>query len=668
MVHYNSRKYVRDSEREQLSRQALTLCLQSLRTRVQSMGPPNAADNALLFRTDLRTHVLLDVYKIYQQIQKNFQGKEVQAFATLLVDTYKAYKGIKTAEGNVLEVAMRCCQQQALANKIAASHSPHTHHAVTNLPAVTPIVTSATVAPATQSQPVSTSANIFPQRKPYKTAGTGRPRGRPPNINKYLQGLQAGSVLNQLNAKRSGFGNYMPPTTSQPLMNPFFMNPLMDQSMMSAMLAAGLNSNMMDPLAAANYLSQIGGYQDILRQYQNNLSSISNLANYGNLATSLPSVSNIPPTSLGNMSSMSLAVQQLLNLNSSTPSTTTNSVMMYPQSTAKITPSTSTTKDISHGISITPVSNVMQHKSKSALSKTMQAPQPPKAIPAHLPTTQVSLLKPSVLQQTKITPPKQISAPQIRVSKSLTEPQPAHSASLSPLKSTSPSSLVNIQQSIQNPGLNITPVNMGMAPRPSGTSLQHKLQLKKQAQPITQNPVKKHRPTNKLPKHQGLPQDLQNLLNMSSVTPMSGTSYITNERSGLSVSAVNQSIAQKISSNKSTSLRKISNKDKPLPIDMSAPMMKPLAAVSSAETLNMLSQLQQHSHLEIIPQSKSHKQNVDYPKNPPPSLSVVPTKTMDNLRTASTEGFLESSRKSNSSPKKIDKHPKDNVEIITLDD
>lgn len=94
------RKYLRDSEREQLSRQAQTLCLQSLRTRIQNMpAAPVSAESTLNFRTDPRKQVLLDVYKIYREIQKTFQGKDstIQAFGTLLVDTYKAYIGVKVS-------------------------------------------------------------------------------------------------------------------------------------------------------------------------------------------------------------------------------------------------------------------------------------------------------------------------------------------------------------------------------------------------------------------------------------------------------------------------------------------------------------------------------------------------------------------------------------------
>jgi len=97
------RKYLRDFEREQLSRQALTLCQQSLRSRVQAMSSASMIDSVHLIRTDARTQVLLDVYETYQLVQKHFQGKEstIQTFATLLTDTYKMYIGNKVSILNV---------------------------------------------------------------------------------------------------------------------------------------------------------------------------------------------------------------------------------------------------------------------------------------------------------------------------------------------------------------------------------------------------------------------------------------------------------------------------------------------------------------------------------------------------------------------------------------
>ncbi|XP_008547464.1 calcineurin-binding protein cabin-1 [Microplitis demolitor] len=685
------KKYVRDSEREQLSRQALTLCLQSLRTRVQSMGPSNPNDSTQLCRVDPRTRVLLDVYKIYQQVSKNFQGKEVQAFATLLVDTYKAYRDMKTSAGNLLEDAMRFCQQQNLANKIVANQtSQQTQNLNQNQTIPTPPVTSAvTFTPVTQSQPIPTSPQTFQQRKTNKNPGTGRPRGRPPNVNKYYQ-----NIMNSYSNNKRGFGNFLG-TSNQPLMNPFFMNPLMDQSAMMSMLSSGLaNPNMMDSLTAVNYLNQMGNYQDLLRQCQSNLTSmpVGSLGNFGNLPTSLPNVSSVPTmttssmgsvpsVSSGNLGAMSslgnLTVQQFLNLSAAVTAVTTatTSSAAYNQSNFKTT-TAGTNKELPHGISISAIGGTAQqqktktkHSSVNSdlnihSSKSMSTSQQPKAAASN---PQVSLLKPSVIQPTKTGPPKQVSAPQIRVSKSLTEPQPAHSSSLSvsPLKSASPSGIMNIpppHQNLGNSGLNITPVPMGLSSR-SGTSLQHKLQLKKQAQQAPPNPVKKQRPSSKTAQ---AVNNISNVLKMPTSAVMMGVPYLSTDLSGISVSPVNSSSSK--SSVKPMSFRK--GTSKPKSVEMTA-MPASLSQSSTAETINMLTQLQQHSHLEIIPQAKTHSKSTDYIKNPPLSLSVVPPKAADNIRStiADTVTMFDIPRgKTSSSTSKADKHAKESVEIITLDD
>lgn len=135
------RKYLRDSEREQLSRQAWTVCVQTLRSRIQSMDPPSTTNVSQLPRADKRTQALLDVYQIHMQIgKKDSQWSESQIYTArnLLVQAYKAYIGtkvsiyflriarkgtnflfviLKNVEGNVVEAALKYCQQ---ANKTAA--------------------------------------------------------------------------------------------------------------------------------------------------------------------------------------------------------------------------------------------------------------------------------------------------------------------------------------------------------------------------------------------------------------------------------------------------------------------------------------------------------------------------------------------------------------------
>ncbi|KAF7992530.1 hypothetical protein HCN44_004874 [Aphidius gifuensis] len=705
----SDKKYVRDSEREQLSTQALTLCLQSLRTRVSIMGPPSITDNIQQSRLDARTHCLLDVWKAYQLVQKNIQGKEAQAFATLLVDAYKSYMGIKTAEGNLVEVALRFCQQQNAANKnasvnslqqnsntltsiataVASSSSLTTSTAVAAATAIAVTTVSSEPAIQTQSQSVPTSPkSLNHQRKAYKHSGTGRPRGRPPNINKHLQ--------NPFNTS-GAYGNYLGATGNQSLMAPFYM---MDPNMLSAVIASGLSGNMMDPLATVNYLARMGNYQDMYRQYSN----LSSLSSFGNLPTSLPSVSSISTMSTSATSNSTSSqpivsvhgslmtnagnptVQHVLNKKKSTSTPTTYNPMTFNQSKPITTISSLSSKELSHSVSITPVT-AANSKQKSIhipvhtdpvsaqFAKVIDAAQPLKSI-SHSPT-QMPLLKSSPatqlpLPQSSTSPlPKQMSATQIRISKTLSEPQPAHNSSfsVSPVKSSGSTgiSLPPVGINHQSSSLNIQSVPHGMS-QSYGPSLQQKLQFKKQGQPIStsqktssSNPAKKQKTSlkNQIP---SLPTNIQNLLNMGGAGAIAAAPFVPSELGGLSVSAVNHSINQKGSSKLSSFRKPSKSKTGDLPTSSQNSVLQP----SPSEALSMLSQLQQHSHLEIIPQAKTYKSAVDYSTNVPSSSSVLPKKTVDNTR--SVVSPHDASRKSNNSQKQIDKHVHDKVEIITLDD
>lgn len=553
--------------------------------------------------------------------------------------------------------------------------------------------------PASSASPQSSQC-----RKPYRSlTSTGRPRGRPPNVNKYLQAMQqSDNTMNQFNTK-ANFANYMSTPGNRSLMNSYFMHPLVDPNILSAILANSLSGSMMDPLSPVNYLNQMGNYQDIFRQYQNNLSSLSNLA--GGLSgtmTSTSNISNVPTIStsastintapsmsnLGNLNN--LTVQQLLSLSNST-ATTARSPMYQQAATTKTTTTASMTKDRPN-ISITPV-NTVPPKSKPPkqspqsdslpvqLPKSLQISQSSKPV-IQTPTTQVSLLKPSIVQHVKTSPPKQMGAPQIRVSKSLTEPQPAHNPSLShsPLKNsatTNPATVPQVAHATIGPSMGLKQTSsMSVPGSHSGTSLQHKLLSKKNSQrPYTQanlqNPARKTKPAKMMPT---IPSSFPNLLStLSGNSSMSQPPYIPPELSGISVSPVNPQTALKGSNTKYSSYKKPSMKTKPPnPLDISSSLSN-FPQGSSAEALSMLSQLKQHSHLEIIPQQKVQmKTNMEYPKNLSSGVSVVPQKVSDSLRPSNADCMtiydLPRGKSSNISNKKPEKSCNDSVEIITLDD
>lgn len=519
-------------------------------------------------------------------------------------------------------------------------------------------------------------------------------------MNKYLQAMQSSNAMNQFSAKAT-FANYMGASGNRSLMNPYFMHPLVDPNILSALLTSGLSNSMMDPLSAMNYLNQMGNYQDILKQYQNNLSSLSSLASGLNSTIATASnISSVPTmsTSTSNMNAASninnlgnlnnLTVQQLLNL-SNASATTSRSTPMYQQAiTTKTTTTASLTKD-RPSISITPVNTVLP-KSKSSkqspqsesvavqLPKSLQISQPSKTI-LQPPTTQVSLLKPSIVHtQVKTSPPKQISAPQIRVSKSLTEPQPAHNPSLShsPLKNsatTNPPAVPQVAHAALSPSITMKqtlPINVPTSH--SGTSLQHKLLSKKNSQRSysqtnVQNLVRKAKPVKTM---SALPNNLSNILSTmpgnSSMAP-----YIPPELSGISVSPVNPQAGLKGPSTKYSQYKKSSTKTKPT-MDISNSLPNSYSQGNSVEAFSMLSQLKQHSHLEIIPQQKPQqiKSTLEYTKNLSSGVSVVSQKVSESLRPSDcSKTMYDLSRgKSSSVSSKKGEKINDSVEIITLDD
>lgn len=514
---------------------------------------------------------------------------------------------------------------------------------------------------------------------------------------------QGGNIMNQFNSKNT-FANYMGTPGNRALMNPYFMSPLIDPNMLSAMLASSLGSNVMDSLSAMSYLNQVGSYQDILRQYQTNFSSLSNLTNSLNTSTAtanMPSISSIQSmstpssntstnasSSINNLSNINtLTVQQLLNLSNSTVQNT-RSTPTYHQATTKTTTTTSVTKDRPN-ISITPVSTSVPQKSKPGrpspqtdtlpvhIPKSLQISQASKSTISHSPTTQVSLLKPSIIQQVKTSPPKQMTAPQIRVSKSLTEPQPAHNSSLShaPLKNNSASNSSTIPQvahASMNQSLNLKPTTlpMNLPISHTGTSLQHKLLSKKNSQrtyhTCTQSSLRKQKVVKSSPI---MSTSFSNMVNtMSGNSSLGSTPYISTELSGISVSPVGQS-GVKGTNVKAGNYKRPLTKPKSVVMDVPSSLSHSFPQTTSAEALSMLSQLQQHSHLEIILQQKNQtKANVDFSKNLSTSVNVIQQKGSETLRQPSSDCMALYDLPRGKSGKKADKLANDSVEIITLDD
>lgn len=87
------RKYLREPEREQLSRQALSLTLQTLRARLRD--EPTSA-------------LVLEMFRTYQTVQKLLPQKE-KTFASLLIEAYKKHKKVFFSFINLKKVHFQYC-------------------------------------------------------------------------------------------------------------------------------------------------------------------------------------------------------------------------------------------------------------------------------------------------------------------------------------------------------------------------------------------------------------------------------------------------------------------------------------------------------------------------------------------------------------------------------
>lgn len=80
--------YIRDAERKQLSEQAMSLCIQSLRSSIKNTNTDNHGAMQKL---------LLDIFRAYQKVQKHIVNKE-GAFANMLMEMYKKIVQEKVCE------------------------------------------------------------------------------------------------------------------------------------------------------------------------------------------------------------------------------------------------------------------------------------------------------------------------------------------------------------------------------------------------------------------------------------------------------------------------------------------------------------------------------------------------------------------------------------------
>lgn len=328
------KKYLREPEREQLSRQALSLTLQTLRARLRD--EPTSA-------------LVLEMFRTYQTVQKLLPQKE-KTFASLLIEAYKKHKKCETGS---VEEAISFCQREILNQQcaplppvqptIVPTPPPLPAPPHVQIPSV-PVKSSVTPTPTSSKKPATvttttpttgTAAAVTSTTTVNKNlATTPRPRGRPPGSSRAGPPIPSQPIL--------------PPSSAPPFtqLHPLFNDP-------TALL------NMLDPLNMMMQAQMSNFQAELLRQIA--------ASSMGSMLNAIPSMtSNVPNTSSSFMrerpnvsilpvsSASSTHTKQSASLlkMSNTPSTPkTTSVIPHTKPTMPLTKVSSPSQLIKHGTS-----------------------------------------------------------------------------------------------------------------------------------------------------------------------------------------------------------------------------------------------------------------------------------------------------------------------------
>ncbi|XP_056640755.1 calcineurin-binding protein cabin-1-like isoform X2 [Diorhabda sublineata] len=450
--------YIKDTERMAFSEQAMTMCIQSLRSQIKYVSDMTNPQIAKL---------LQEIFKIHQRLSKHAPSKEIP-FANLLVEVYKKFIKEKIPENvNVLDLAIKFCSQNKSAEKhrlqSVSSKSPMF---VPRGPAVS---SNAPVMPSPQTV-------TLPQSTLLKRPGVSRPRGRPP--------LQ--KTPGQPRYQRS-----------------------------KSVSSAGLNKtyawqkSLIDQSYAYEYLKH---YQDeLIKQYSQNL-SISQLTQLSHILTQ-GQINN--PLTANAITSQMLAQTGLLNSNllkqiNSVGNVNTPSTSMQLMDTLnQLNPNMKKKLGVDHALSsltsdqlkvlgtMVPQQSGAQHKqSTSSIASSSKSIKQSSSPRTNLPITskQSTMVDPSKIKQTSInqsSPTKSISNQQI-----FKEPV-INAAAHSPEEKTAKDlmkdrpniSIIPVAVPLPLPPPSISPSFMrqnSTSPSSGGKTLQEKLAEKKKEQQTKQ--------------------------------------------------------------------------------------------------------------------------------------------------------------------------------------
>ncbi|XP_013173457.1 PREDICTED: calcineurin-binding protein cabin-1-like [Papilio xuthus] len=164
------KKYLRDSDREELAQQAFSLCVQSLKGQLLKFSQQADLKSNEVERQTLKS-LMLDIYRAYQRVQKQPNSKQ---FTNLLIDAYKLIAPTPIPENaNLVDLSMKLCQshiqtlkQQATMASLDKSQSqqkkpvPKPVEVIKTTPALPPVPVSQTKPDKQPSQPPVSSSGL----------------------------------------------------------------------------------------------------------------------------------------------------------------------------------------------------------------------------------------------------------------------------------------------------------------------------------------------------------------------------------------------------------------------------------------------------------------------------------------------------------------------------
>lgn len=122
------KKYLRDSDREELAQQAFSLCVQSLKGQLLKFSQQSDLKSNDVERQALKS-LMLDIYRAYQRAQKQPNSKQ---FTNLLIEAYKLVSTTPITENtNLVDLSMKYCQSliQALKQQATQASLDKSHNA-----------------------------------------------------------------------------------------------------------------------------------------------------------------------------------------------------------------------------------------------------------------------------------------------------------------------------------------------------------------------------------------------------------------------------------------------------------------------------------------------------------------------------------------------------------